>query len=54
VLVNDGGDLIISGEITDYNTRPTAIQSNDLAAQNRLTITLRVSFELRKPNILQV
>lgn len=44
VLVNDGGDLVISGEITDYNTRPTAIQSNDIAAQNRLTITIKVTF----------
>lgn len=43
-VVNNGGDLVITGEISDYNTRPTAIQSDDIAALNRLTITLRVSF----------
>ncbi|HPA12654.1 MAG TPA: LptE family protein [Bacteroidales bacterium] len=44
VLVNQGGDLVITGEITDYNTKPTAIQSTDIAALNRLTITVKVSF----------
>jgi hypothetical protein len=44
VIVNEGGDLIISGEITDYNTRPTAIQSDDIAALNRLSISIKVSF----------
>lgn len=43
-LVNQGGDLVITGEITDFNTRPTAIQADDIAALNRLTITLKVSF----------
>ncbi|MBE0637115.1 MAG: LptE family protein [Bacteroidales bacterium] len=43
-LVNQGGDLVITGEITDFNTRPTAIQANDIAALNRLTITIKVSF----------
>jgi hypothetical protein len=44
VIVNEGGDLIISGEISDYNTRPTAIQSDDIAALNQLTISIKVSF----------
>ncbi len=44
VIVNEGGDLIISGEISDYNTRPTAIKSDDIAALNRLTISIKVSF----------
>lgn len=43
-LVNQNGDLVISGEITDYSTRPAAIQANDVAALNRLTISLKVSF----------
>ncbi len=43
-IVNQGGDLVITGEITDFNTRPTAIQADDIAALNRLTITLKVSF----------
>lgn len=44
ILVNEGGDLVISGEITDFNTRPTAIQADDIAAYNRLTITIKVNF----------
>jgi len=43
-IVTKGGDLVIEGEITDYNTRPTAIQADDIAAQNRLTITVKVTF----------
>lgn len=44
ILVNEGGDLVITGEISDFNTRPTAIQADDVAALNRLTITIKVSF----------
>lgn len=43
-IVNSGGDLTITGEITDYNTRPTAIQGDDVAALNRLTIAVKVKF----------
>lgn len=45
IIVTEGGDMVISGEITSYNTAPTAIQSDDLAALNRLTIALKVTFE---------
>jgi len=38
------GDLQMEGEITDYSTQPVAIQANDIAAQNRLTITVKVKF----------
>lgn len=44
VLVNDGGDLLIDGTITDYRTQPVAIQDNDQAALNRLTISIEVTF----------
>lgn len=44
VIVNEGGDLVIEGEISDYNTRPAAIQSDDVAALNRLTIGVKVTF----------
>jgi hypothetical protein len=44
IIVNQGGDLVIEGQITDYNTRPTAIQSGDVAALNRLTISVKVTF----------
>ncbi len=43
-LVNDGGDLLMEGAITGYRTTPVAIQGNDQAALNRLTITIEVTF----------
>ena len=43
-LSTDGGDVSFSGEITGYNTRPTAITSQETAARNRLTITIRVKY----------
>nr|NQU88844.1 LptE family protein [Bacteroidota bacterium] len=44
IIVNQGGDLVLEGEITGYNTQPTAIQSDDIAALNRLTISLKVTY----------
>jgi hypothetical protein len=43
-LSNSGGDVSFSGEITGYETRPTAITSSETAARNRLTITVRVKY----------
>ena len=43
-IVSRDGDLNIEGEITNYLTSPVAIQSNDQAARNRLTITINVRF----------
>jgi hypothetical protein len=43
-LSNDGGDVHFSGEITGYETRPTAITGAEEAARNRLTITVRVKY----------
>jgi hypothetical protein len=43
-FVNDDGDLQIEGSITDYSTRPVAIQGNETAALNRLSITVRVKY----------
>lgn len=43
-LVNEGGDLDLEGSITDYKTLPVAIQGDDQAALNRLTITVEVSY----------
>ncbi len=43
-LVNKGGDLNFEGSITGYATSPIAIQSTDLAAMNRLTITVNVKY----------
>jgi len=44
ILVNDGGDLVLEGSITGYTTSPVAIQGDDQAALNRLTITLDVTY----------
>ena len=44
VLIPSGGDLQFSGSITNYNTSPQAIQSDDVAALNRLTITVKIKF----------
>jgi len=47
-LINGTGDLNFEGEITDYNTKPKAILENDIAAMNRLTITIRVKYSNSK------
>jgi len=41
----NNGDLIFKGEITKYEIKPMAIQSNEVAGQNRLTISVKVDFE---------
>ena len=43
-LNTDGGDVQFSGEITGYETRPTAITSEEVSARNRLTISVRVKY----------
>lgn len=43
-LMKQNGDLQFEGAITDYNISPVAIQSNDQAALNRLTITVNVKY----------
>ncbi len=43
-LAESGGDVQFSGEITNYETRPTAITGQETAARNRLTITVRVRY----------
>ena len=43
-LVKNNGDLQLSGTITGYRLEPVAITSNDLPAQNRLTITIQVNY----------
>ncbi|MCG6187962.1 LptE family protein [Maribellus maritimus] len=42
--VQDNGDLIFEGQIENYDVRPMSIQKDDLAAQNRLTITVKVKY----------
>lgn len=42
--ITENGDLEFSGQITDYEVRPMNIQEGDVAAQNRLTIGVKVKF----------
>ena len=42
------GDLEITGEVTGYEVRAAAVTADEVAAQNRLTVTVKVSFTNRK------
>ncbi|MEI7663142.1 MAG: LptE family protein [Bacteroidota bacterium] len=44
VQVDRGGDLLLEGSIAQYVVQPVAIQGNETAAMNRLTITVNVKF----------
>ncbi len=46
--VDMDGDLEITGEITGYDVKATAITAGDVASQNRLTVTIKVSFTNKK------
>ena len=46
--VEQDGDMEITGEITGYNVAPASVSANEVATQNRLTVTVRVSFSNRK------
>ena len=41
----EGGDFAFEGEITNYNSSTSSVSSGDYALQNRLTITVKVSFQ---------
>jgi hypothetical protein len=43
-LVSTNGDLSYEGTISDYNIQPIALQGDQTAAQNRLTISIKVTF----------
>ena len=43
-LVSINGDISYEGTITDYSIQPIALQGDQTAAQNRLTITIKVNF----------
>lgn len=40
----EGGDLEFEGQITNYETRPMNISEGDLAAQTRLTVSVKVKY----------
>ena len=43
-MVEANGDLAIDGEIVGYKTTPVAIQADQTAAMNRLTVVINVRF----------
>lgn len=43
-LVDEEGDLQIVGAVVGYDVRATAITATEQAAQNRLTVSVKVSF----------
>ncbi len=43
-LVPKDGDLQFQGQITGYDVKPVNIQAGETAANNRLTITVKVKF----------
>lgn len=46
--VDMDGDLEIIGEVTGYDVKATAITANEQAAQNRLTVNVKITFINRK------
>lgn len=43
-LTDGKGDLQFKGQITDYSVSPVGLQAGETAAQNRLTIRVKVDF----------
>ncbi|MBO8481068.1 MAG: LptE family protein [Muribaculum sp.] len=43
-ILDEGGDLEVGGEITGYDVRPTTVTADEVAAQNRLTITVKMYY----------
>jgi len=46
--LGENGDLIFEGQITGYDVRPMAIQKEDMAALNRLTISVNLKYTNNK------
>ncbi|MBO4264366.1 MAG: LptE family protein [Bacteroidales bacterium] len=42
------GDMDIAGEITGYDISPAAVTADDVAARNKLTVTVKIVFTNRK------
>jgi len=43
-IVSEDGDMNVRGDIVSYVTNPTAITAEEVAAMNRLTITVKIEF----------
>lgn len=47
-LDNDNGDLLVEGEVVAYETVSLAINAQEIASQNRLTITIKIRYTNNK------
>jgi len=47
-ILRRGGDMELEGEITDYSLTPMAISADNLSAETKLTITIKVRFTNNK------
>lgn len=46
--LSENGDIEFEGQITGYEMRPMSIQKDDLAAKNRLTISIKLKYSNNK------
>ena len=46
-ILTENGDMNVSGEITSYDTKPMAVTADEVASQNRLTVTVKIYFTNR-------
>lgn len=46
--ISENGDIEFEGQITGYEFRPMSIQKEDVSAQTRLTVTLKVKYTNHK------
>jgi hypothetical protein len=44
IELSENGDIEFEGQITGYEVRPMSIQKDDLAAKNRLTISVKLKY----------
>lgn len=42
ILVNEGGDIEFSGNITSYSTQPMALKADAVSAETRLSTTVKI------------
>jgi outer membrane lipopolysaccharide assembly protein LptE/RlpB len=55
VLNTDGeGEIVLTGVISAYNVMPIAVQDNDNASQNRLTISVKFDLIINEPEAEEI
>ena len=46
--VDQDGDMEISGEVTGYDVSAAAVTADEVAARNKLTVTVKITFTDKK------